>query len=382
MAGLSPAHFAVLFRRASGYGVLEYQTRLRMAAARELLDATDRTIASIANGGDTGRRRPRGCPTRASHVGPPGRTVAPMDAKQEVREFLMTRRAKVTPEQAGLPAGGNRRVPGLRRSEVAMLADVSVEYYSRLERGDLGGVSEAVLDSVARALRLDDAEREHLTRLAALANRSPQLRRARPQQWVPRPGLQRVLDAMPDVPALIRNGRMDLLAANRLARAMYADAYAWAGSRLPVSLPRFTFFDDRARTFYPDWDGAAAITVEILRAEAGRVPYDKELHDLVGELSTRSPEFRTLWGRHDVRQHSSGMKAFHHGAVGELVLAYEGFDLVGEPGLHMTVYTAEPASPTAERLALLASWAATQDEAAEAAAVDGTDSRIDADRGR
>jgi transcriptional regulator with XRE-family HTH domain len=287
-----------------------------------------------------------------------------MDAKQEVREFLTTRRAKLTPQQAGITAGSNRRVPGLRRAEVAMLADVSVEYYARLERGNLGGVSDSVLDAIARALQLDDAEREHLTRLAALANHSPQVRRARAKAFTPRPSLQRVLDAMSDVPAFVRNGRMDVVAANRLAEALYSDAYASSAARRPVNLALFTFLDARARDFYPDWDGAAEITVAILRTEAGRVPYDKDLHDLVGELSTRSPEFRALWGRHDVRRHATGVKTFHHDVVGDLTLAYEGMELAGDPGLQLTVYTAEPASPTHERLALLASWAATQDQAA------------------
>ena len=286
-----------------------------------------------------------------------------MDAKQEVREFLTTRRAKLTPQQAGIPAGSNRRVPGLRRAEVAMLADVSVEYYARLERGNLAGVSDSVLDAIARALQLDDAEREHLTRLAALANHSPQVRRARTKTFTPRPSLQRVLDAMADVPAFVRNGRLDVVAANRLAEALYSDAYAHAAAagRRPMNLALFTFLDERARGLYLDWEGAAEVTVAILRTEAGRVPYDKDLHDLVGELSTRSPEFRALWGRHDVRRHGTGVKTFHHDVVGDLTLAYEGLDLTGDPGLQLTVYTAEPASPTHERLALLASWAATQD---------------------
>jgi transcriptional regulator with XRE-family HTH domain len=284
-----------------------------------------------------------------------------VDSKKEAREFLTTRRAKVSPEEAGLPAGQNRRVPGLRRAEVAMLADVSVEYYSRLERGNLAGVSEAVLESVARALRLDDPEREHLFRLAAAANHSPQVRRGRTKAFAPRPSLQRVLDAMRDAPAFVRNGRLDILASNRLGEALHSDAYAAAGRRRPVNLARFAFLDERARDFYPDWAGVADITVAILRTEAGRVPYDKDLHDLVGELSTRSTQFRTRWGRHDVRLHSTGTKTFHHRAVGDLTLAYEGLELAGEPGLHLTVYTAEPGSPTAERLALLASWAATQD---------------------
>jgi transcriptional regulator with XRE-family HTH domain len=285
-----------------------------------------------------------------------------VDTAREVREFLTTRRAKLTPDAVDLPAGANRRVPGLRRAEVAMLAGMSVEYYSRLERGNLAGVSDQVLDAIARALRLDDAERDHLFQLAALAKHSPQARpRRAARAFVTRPSLQRMLDAMAELPALIRNGRMEILAANRLAEALYSDAYAHTAGRRPVNLARYTFLDDSARAFYPDWSGTADITVAILRTEAGRNPYDKDLHDLVGELSTRSEEFRTRWGRHDVRRHSTGVKKFTHPIVGELTLTYEGLELTGEPELHLTVYTAEPGTPTFDRLAMLAAWAATQD---------------------
>ncbi|MGW1064059.1 helix-turn-helix transcriptional regulator [Streptomyces aureus] len=283
-----------------------------------------------------------------------------MDNQAEVREFLTSRRAKIAPEQAGLPSGSRRRVPGLRRSEVAALADVSVEYYAKLERGNLAGVSPAVLEAVARALQLDDAERAHLLHLAQTADGSDALTRPRrrsTRRWKPHPSLQWTLDAVTEGPAFVRNGRMDLLATNRLARAFYADVYADPHNQ--ENLARFTFLSPDARHFYPDWDQAADITVAILRTEAGRNPHDKDLHDLVGELSTRSDAFRTRWGAHDVRHHGTGFKRYHHTAVGELTLAYEGLEMAAAPGLTLTIYTAEPASPSEEGLRLLASWAAT-----------------------
>jgi transcriptional regulator with XRE-family HTH domain len=285
-----------------------------------------------------------------------------MDRRNEVRDFLVSRRAKVTPAQVGLPAGRNRRVPGLRRSEVAALAAMSVEYYSKIERGDLSGVSEQVLDAIARALQLDDAERAHLAHLAQPTEGtvSSARRSRRPtQEWATRPSLQWALDAITDGPAFVRNGRMDLLAANRLARALYHDVYADA--RRPANIARFTFLDPAGQGFYPDWDSAADICVAILRAEAGRDPRDRDLHDLVGELSTRSDDFRTRWASHDVRHHGTGTKRFRHPVVGELVLAYEGLDMAAEPGLTLTIYTAEPGSPSDERLRLLGSWAASQE---------------------
>ncbi|MGW2822998.1 helix-turn-helix transcriptional regulator [Streptomyces sp. NPDC001443] len=285
-----------------------------------------------------------------------------MDNRAEVREFLTSRRAKITPEQAGLPIGSRRRVPGLRRSEVAALADLSVEYYAKLERGNLAGASPAVLEALARALRLDDAERAHLLNLAHTADGSDALvrpRRRTARVWTPHPSLQWVLDAVTAGPAFVRNGRMDLIATNQLARAFYDDVHVTAGNQ--ANLARFQFLDPASRRFYPDWDQAADIAVAILRTEAGRDPHDKDLHDLVGELSTRSDEFRTRWGAHDVRHHGTGTKRFHHQAVGDLTLAYEGLEMAAEPGLTLTVYTAEPGSASEEGLRLLASWAATQD---------------------
>jgi transcriptional regulator with XRE-family HTH domain len=285
-----------------------------------------------------------------------------MDNREEVREFLTSRRAKITPERAGLPSGIRRRVPGLRRSEVAALADVSVEYYAKLERGNLAGVSPAVLEAVARALQLDDAERAHLLNLAQAADGSDVLTRPHrrtTRAWTSHRSLQWVLDAVTAGPAFVRNGRMDLLATNQLARAFYADVYATVGNQ--ANLARFQFLDPASRRFYPDWDQAADISVAILRTEAGRNPYDKDLHDLVGELSTRSDDFRTRWGAHNVRHHGTGTKRFHHHAVGDLTLAYEGLEMAAEPGLTLTVYTAEPGSPSEEGLRLLSAWAATRE---------------------
>jgi transcriptional regulator with XRE-family HTH domain len=282
-----------------------------------------------------------------------------VDNRVEVREFLTSRRAKITPERAGLPIAGQRRVPGLRRSEVAALAGMSVEYYAKLERGSLAGVSAGVLDALARALLLDDAERTHLLRLAHEADGSNAILRPRrrPKQWTVRPSLQWSLDAI-TAPAILGNNRMDLLAANHLGRAMYSDHYAD-----PTSAPnfaRFTFLDNAAHRFYPDWALAADMCVANLRTAAGKDPHDKDLHDLVGELSTRSDDFRRRWGAHNVRTHGAGVKHFHHHIVGDLTLAYESLDLRGEADLTLTIYTAEPDSPTAHALALLASWASPE----------------------
>jgi transcriptional regulator with XRE-family HTH domain len=280
-----------------------------------------------------------------------------MDNRDEVREFLASRRARITPEQAGLPQyGGSRRVPGLRRAEVALLAGVSPDYYVRLERGNLTGVSDTVLEAIARALRLDEAERSHLHDLAQAANTTPRSRR-RPTRQQIRPAVQRLLDAMTDAPAFVRNGRLDILAVNTLGQALYAPAFA--GPDRPVNLARFCFLDPAAADFYPTWDDAANTTVALLRTEAGRDPYDKALTDLVGELATRSEPFRTRWAAHNVRLHHTGVKHFHHPVVGPLTLGYEAMPLPADPGLTMTAYHAEPATPSQDALRLLASWAAT-----------------------
>ncbi len=279
-----------------------------------------------------------------------------MDSKSDVRDFFVTRRAKISPEQANLPTHGTRRVPGLRREEVAALAGVSVDYYNRLERGNLSGVSEAILESVANALQLDEAERLHLYRLAQAAKPVP---RARPTTSRPKlsPSIQRVLDGMTGVAAIVRNGRMDLLAANMLGRALYSPAYD-AEPETP-NLARFAFMNPAARELYPDWDGAANVAVALLRTEAGRTPGNAALTALVGELSTQSEEFRQRWAMHNVRTHYNGTKTFHHPEVGDLVLAYDLMEFPGSAGLSLTAYTAEPATKSADNLALLASWAAT-----------------------
>ena len=285
-----------------------------------------------------------------------------VDNRSEIREFLATRRARITPQQAGLTLyGGNRRVAGLRREEVAMLAGVSVDYYTRLERGSLSGASESVLEALAGALQLDEAERAHLFDLARAANARPATRRRSSPQRI-RPSVQRILDAMTGAPAWVRNGRMDFLAANRLGQALYSDLINSPAG--PPNNARFTFLDPCATRFYLDWERAASDIVAILRAEAGRNPYDRALSDLIGELSTRSEDFRTRWAAHNVRFHRTGVKQVHHAIVGDLSMTFEAMELTADPGLTLLAYSAEPGSPTQDALNLLASWAATQDQAA------------------
>lgn len=280
-----------------------------------------------------------------------------LDHRAEVREFLSSRRARITPEQAGLPAyGGNRRVKGLRREEVAMLAGVSIDYYVRMERGNLSGTSDGVLDALTRALQLDEAEREHLFALARAAG--PGTRRRRTPVSV-RPGVQQVLDAICDSPAWVRNGRHDIVATNRLARALYAPVLA--GPRRPANTARFVYLDPAAREFFVDWDRVANDAAAMLRLEAGRDPHDRGLIELVGELSTRSEVFRRRWASHDVQYHRSGRKRLRHPVVGQLDLDFESMELPSEPGLTLNVYTAAAGTPTADGLRMLASWAATQD---------------------
>ena len=290
-----------------------------------------------------------------------------MDNRSEVRDFLMSRRARVEPEDVGFARGGDRRVPGLRRGEAAALAGVSVEYYARLERGGIAGASEAVLDGVAKALQMDDAEREYLYRLAhqAAGTTAASRRSGKPAPvWRPSPSIQWFLDSMQSAVAMVGNGRTDLLAWNPLAAALMDEMLATATTTTP-NFARFIFLEPVARRFYPDWEAIAGINVAQLRTEAGRDPHSKPLHDLVGELSTRSDQFRTLWGRHDVWEHQSGVKRFHHHAVGDLTLHFNGLDLVGEAGVQLTVLTAEPGSADHEALQLLGSWASPAAPAAQ-----------------
>jgi transcriptional regulator with XRE-family HTH domain len=285
-----------------------------------------------------------------------------VDNRADIRDFLTSRRARISPEQAGLlPGGGRRRVPGLRREEVAVLAGVSTDWYTRLEKGHIAGVSEDVLQAVARALQLDEAERTHLfnlARAAARPARTPQ-RRSRAQI---QPRVQWMLDSMTASAAFVANGRLDILATNPLGRALHSPLFA--GPRRPANFARFQFLDPAAHDFYEDWAGAANVTVALLRAEAGRRPHDAQLRELVGELSTVSEEFRTRWAAHDVRIHHDGVKQFRHPVVGGLELNYCTLELPAEDSadLRLTIYTAVPGSPSEDGLKLLASWAASAGE--------------------
>jgi transcriptional regulator with XRE-family HTH domain len=279
-----------------------------------------------------------------------------VDAKREVHEFLTSRRARLTPAQVGLPTDGvQRRVPGLRREEVAVLAGVSVDYYNRLERGEVAGASDHVLDGIARALRLDDAELTHLLDLVRAIHGRPALIRRTTEPQV-RPGMRWLLDAMNDVPAWLLNRRADILAANALGRALLSVLYD--APERPVNICRFVFLDPRASDFLPDWDASASQCVAALRAHVGQDPDDRRLSDLIGELSLNSKTFRTRWAEHDVRFHETGIKRFQHPAVGDLTLSFNQLEVAGEPGLALVTFVAEPGSHDAQALELLASGAA------------------------
>jgi transcriptional regulator with XRE-family HTH domain len=307
---------------------------------------------------------------RDSHTRPAGSTLRCVDTKQEIREFLTSRRARITPDQVELTSYGPRRVPGLRREEVAVLAGVSIQYYTRLERGNMNGVSESVLAALARALQLDDAERAHLFDLARAAHPTPSrlLRRQAPQRV--RPEVQWTLDAITGAAAYLANNRLDLLTANELGRALFSELYA--GPARPANNARFVFLDPRAETFYRDWDRAATDTVAILRWAAGHDPHDRNLSALVGELATQSETFRTRWAQHNVRVHNAAVKQFHHPVVGDLDLSFNRMDLPGDHGLTILTYTAEPGSRSEEALKLLGSWAATTDATEPTRANDGS----------
>src|SRR5256884_6082409 len=254
-----------------------------------------------------------------------------VDAASDIAEFLTSRRARVTPEQVGLPSWGPRRVKGLRREEVASLAGVSVDYYKRLERGSASGVSDSVLEALARALELDDAERAHLFDLARAAQPAVARPRRRQTKQRVRPEVQWTLEAITGAAAFVGNQRLDLLAANQLGRALFSELYA-APTR-PVNNARFVFLDPRAEVFYADWERVAGECVAILRWAAGRDPDDRDLSDLVGELATQSEAFRSRWAAHDVRFHNTGVKHLHHPEVGELSLSYNRLDLPADHGL-------------------------------------------------
>jgi transcriptional regulator with XRE-family HTH domain len=281
-----------------------------------------------------------------------------MDLKADVREFLSSRRARLTPEQVGLASyDDRRRVPGLRREEVAELAGVSVDYYVRMERGNLAGVSQIVLEATARALRLTETERAHLFDLARAVN-APALRPSDSQSTTVRPTVQQLLDSMTG-PAWVRNGSLDLLAANRLGRALYAPMLALATGT--PNKARFVFLADEARRFYPDWPTVARVNAALLRAELGRTPEDDRLTDLIDELSDRSDVFRSFWNDHDVAEHRAGRTQIRHPVVGHLDLAYEAMQLSADVGLTMVAYGADSGSPSEQGIKLLASWAATEE---------------------
>ncbi|MER5802115.1 helix-turn-helix transcriptional regulator [Streptomyces mirabilis] len=283
-----------------------------------------------------------------------------MDNQGEVRDFLRTRRSRITPEQAGIIGGGRRRQPGLRREEVAMLAGMSVDYYAKMERGNLAGVSAEVLGALARALQLDDAETDHLHDLARAATPVPNNRRPRPTESTVRPSLQRFLDALTGAPAWIANQRSDILATNHLGRALLAPMLDDPDNQ--DNNARFIFLSPASRNFYPDWEQAANAAAASLRIAAGRNPRDKALTDLIGELVTRSDAFSRRWSAHDVRLHRSGTKQIHHPDVGDLEFVYEAVELPDQPGWTMFAYTSDAGSPTEERIKLLGSLASTPSE--------------------
>jgi transcriptional regulator with XRE-family HTH domain len=285
--------------------------------------------------------------------------TATVDLRTEVRQFLRSRRARIAPQAAGLPShAGTRRVEGLRREEVAVLAGISIEYYVRIERGNIAGTSERVLDALATALQLDDAERDHLFGLARRSAASGGRDHSTPSANV-RPALQQVLDAITGAPALIRNGRHDVLAMNHLARALFAPVLADA--RRPVNLARFVYLHPReAAMFFVEYHQVARNCAAVLRMQTGRHPDDDELRALVNELYAQSDAFRQQWASQDVRLHGHGSKQIDHPVVGRLDLDFESLDLATDPDLHVNVYTAPAGSSTSDKLVLLASGADDQ----------------------
>jgi transcriptional regulator with XRE-family HTH domain len=289
-----------------------------------------------------------------------------MDNSTDVREFLMSRRSRITPAQAGLPAyGGTRRVAGLKREEVAMLTGVSTEYYARLERGNLRGESDSVLDSLARALQLDEAERAHLYDLAKAAAPAPASGARRTRSEV-RPSTERLLAGMTGTPAYIRNARMDIVAANSLCFALYTDILS--PERLPMNLARFMFLDPHSKDFFVDWETLADDFAAAMRTESGQNPRDRALNNLIGDLAAGSTEFSARWARHNVRFHRTARKTMRNPLVGEIELTGDALDLPGE-GLTLIAYTAEPGSHAQDQLDFLASWSTSNNTATEQAPV-------------
>ncbi|HEU5029297.1 MAG TPA: helix-turn-helix transcriptional regulator [Spirillospora sp.] len=292
------------------------------------------------------------------------------DNRSDIRDFLTSRRAKLAPERVGLPTSRRRRVPGLRREEVAALAGVSTEWYTRLEKGHIGGVSEAVLEAVARALLLDEDERTYLLDLARAARPVRRAARRRRNDVEIPPSVQWMVDSMTMAPAFVRNGRLDIVASNALCRALYSPMFdsGTTADRGCANFPRYFFLDPGSSSrFFVDWEEGAKATVAVLRAEAGREPHDRSLRELVGELSTLSPEFRTMWASHDVRIHHGGVKRLDHPEVGRLELTFRSLNLpLTQGAVHdLTVYAAEPGTSSEDRLKVLASWTAPRPSATE-----------------
>jgi transcriptional regulator with XRE-family HTH domain len=279
-----------------------------------------------------------------------------MEKRDEVREFLATRRARLTPEQAGIVSYGTRRVPGLRREEVAQLAGVSADYYTRLERGRTTGVSQSVLEAIARALQLDDTERAHLFDIAKPTPARPGTQPTAQAERV-RPGLRLLLDSIGTVPAMIQGRRMDILATNSLGEALYLGF--GSDDSHPRNMARFVFLDPQAPELFVDWERSGRDCVGMLRYSTGRHPEDRKLNELIGELSVQSADFRKWWADHNVRKHTTGTKRFHHPIVGDLTVGFESLYVGDDLEQNLVAYTVEPNSPSQEALALLASWAAT-----------------------
>ena len=325
---------------------------------RHIHDTTD----SRPQGGPAYRGTGR-VPLAAAAAGSLDQVSSGTDHRRELGEFLTTRRAKITPRQAGLPSyGGRRRVPGLRREEVALLAGISIEYYTRIERGSVRGVSDDVLHALARALQLDDVERAHLLDLVHAARADRRGRHRSPARDQVRPSVQRLLDSMPSVAAFVRNARLDILSANHLGYALYAPAFL--DPARPVNLARFVFLDRRSTEFYRAWDRIANDAVGSLRAEAARNPHDQALTGLIGELVTRSDDFRVRWGGHDVRYYRSGTQPFRHPLIGDLTLEYDALEVPADPGQTIVAYSAPARAAAREALNQLANCAAAPDDAA------------------
>lgn len=286
-----------------------------------------------------------------------------MDPRDELRDFLMSRRARITPEDAGVTTLGSRRVPGLRREEVAMLAGVSTDYYTRLEKGKVTNPSESVLEAVSRVLELDEAEHTHLLDLIRSQAPGSTRTRVRPGGPPARPSLQWMVDAMTDAVALVADTHLNVLHMNHLARALYSPMLDNLPAGARPNFARFAFLDPAARELHPNWEEAARVAAQQLRLTAGRQPRNRALSALVGELATRSPEFRTMWAQHEVRLHVAGTKYFHHPVVGDVELTYHTVEMPSDPGQVLTVYNAVPGSVSADALRLLSTWAASRDVA-------------------